>query len=246
MFYYHQTKSKNKTDKLLVEAIKEVRKTRGNLGAKKLSCLVLLEGKKVNHKRITRVIKENDLVIRYRRKPRVRNETIERLPVPVGVEKLNDLWSMDFMCSRKINSFRFMLLNIIDVQSRQCTGMRVERSFMAVDVIDELERSIKCYGKPRGIVTDNGAEFTSVGFRLWCKKNQIIHYLTKVARPAENCFVESFNSCVRREVLDANDFSSINKLRLKIEDWREFYNKVRPHGSLNYTSPETYIKFAQN
>ena len=115
-----------------------------------------------------------------------------------------------------------------------------------MDVTEELDQAITERGKPSGIITDNGAEFTSTHFKIWCKRRCITHHLTNKGSPAENCFVESFNSCVRREVLDPNDFQTINKLRVKVEKWRKYYNEVRPHGSLSYQSPETYYRLKKH
>lgn len=241
LFYYHKTKPKNQSDQLMVAAIKNIREKFGNLGAKKLAKLLSNEEGITNHKRVARILKENDLVIRRKRRVRYRVNNIERLALPVKVKEVNCVWSIDFMCARKTNRFKFMIFNMIDVYSRQSPGMIVERSFTSLDVTSELEKAIVTYGKPLGIITDNGVEFTSTNFRNWCKRNNIIHYLTNKASPAENSYVESFNSSVRREVLDENDFNNINALRQKVGSWREFYNKERPHGSLGYNSPENYI-----
>ena len=210
------------------------------LGAKKLAKLLL-----VNHKRVARVLKERNLNVQRKKRVRTRTE-VERIPAPINVTQSNELWSVDFMCTRKTNAFRFMILNVVDVGTRVSPLMKIERSFTSMDVTDELEAVMRAKGRPKGIVTDNGAEFTSSHFTIWCRRNEIIHHLTNKGAPAENCFVESFNSCVRREVLDQNDFRSMNELRQKIEKWRRYYNEVRPHGSLNFESPENYIKLAEN
>lgn len=150
------------------------------------------------------------------------------------------------MCSRKKNQFSFYLLNVVDIGTRLVPLMRVERSFSTYDVTDELDKIISSSGAPSGIVTDNGSEFTSSHFKIWCKRRNIQHHLTNKGSPAENCFVESFNSCVRREVLDSNDFITMNELRNKIEKWRIYYNQKRPHGSLSYKSPENYINLQKS
>jgi putative transposase len=215
------------------------------MGAKKLAKTLSTREMKINHKRIARILQENGLGA-PKRKPRNRRiEELVRLPAPKDVEDANTLWSIDFMCTRKVNSFRFMILNIIDVGTRISPAMIVERSFTSCDVTEELDRAIDRCGKPSGIITDNGTEFTSTHFKIWCKRRGITHHLTNKGCPAENCFVESFNSSVRREVLNANDFETINKLRSKVESWRKYYNEVRPHGSLGYQSPEVYNRLRQ-
>jgi len=246
LFYYHKNKPKNVTDQDLINKIRRLREDGIRLGAKKLAKFLSTNAQPVNHKKIARILKENDLNIMLRRRRKYKQYNIERLPQPKVVDKTNSLWSIDFMCSRKSNKFRFMLLNMVDVSSRESPGMVVERSFTSLDVTQELERSIQVSGKPEGIVTDNGVEFTAGHFRRWCKANKITHYLTNKSSPSENSYVESFNSVVRREVLDANDFESISSLRRKINKWKTFYNEQRPHGSLDYLSPKEYIRVTKN
>lgn len=244
LYYYHQTKPKLDHDLKLICEINKLRQLNPTIGSKKIA-KILSDEERINHKRIARILKENNLVTRRKKRSRNRINNLERIPIPKNIESINTLWSIDFMCTRKINSFKFTLLNVIDIGTRVSPLMTIERSFTSVDVTDELEKAISAKGCPKGLVTDNGVEFTSTHFRLWCKRNGIIHHLTNKGSPSENCFVESFNSSVRREVLDANDFKSMNELRNKINKWREYYNKVRPHGSLNYESPENYIKLNQ-
>lgn len=216
-----------------------LRERHQTIGAKKLAKLLSRGKRPINHKRVARILKENGLtVIQKRRSKRVRN--LQRIPVPENVKQSKDIWSIDFMCTRKNNAFRFMILNVINVGSRISPLMTVERSFTSFDVTDELEKAFIIDGKPSGIITDNGSEFTSSHFKVWCKRNNVTHYLTNLGSPAENCYVESFNSSVRREVLDSNDFKTMNDLRAKIEDWRNYYNAERPHGSLGYQSPNSY------
>lgn len=246
LYYYHKVKPKNKEDQKILEHIKELREEHEVLGAKKLAKLMSTSEKKVNHKRVARLLRENNLTVKQKVKRHRSTNSVERLPLPVEAKKRTGIWSIDFMCSRKNNAFRFMLLNMVDITSKQSPGMVIERSFTSLDVTQSLEDAIKLYGKPEGLITDNGVEFTATNFRVWCKRNKIVHYLTNKASPAENCFVESFNSCVRREVLDINEFKNISELRESVRHWREFYNKHRPHGSLGYLSPEEYIRVQIN
>jgi hypothetical protein len=47
---------------------------------------------------------------------------------------------------------------------------------------------------------------------------------------------------MRREVLDAYMFTTLNETRELLSDWRRDYNNERPHASLNYLSPINYAK----
>lgn len=244
LYYYHLSKPKITSDKEFVSKILSLRQTHQTIGAKKLARLLSNENQRVNHKRVARILKENDLIV-IRKLRKRKSRQVDRIPVPKNVNQSKSTWSIDFMCTRKVNAFKFMILNVINVGTRISPLMKIERSFTSYDVTDELEKTFEVEGKPSAIITDNGAEFTSSHFKIWCKRNNIIHHLTNLGSPAENCFIESFNSCVRREVLDANDFQTMNELRKRIENWRIYYNAVRPHGSLGYQSPQNYNNLAK-
>jgi hypothetical protein len=53
----------------------------------------------------------------------------------------------------------------------------------------------------------------------------------------ENGYVESFNGRFRDECLNENWFSSLADAREKITRWKEDYNELRPHSSLQYRTP---------
>ena len=60
------------------------------------------------------------------------------------------------------------------------------------------------------------------------------------ASPWENGFIESFHSCLRDEFLEREAFESVSDARSKATWWRREYNRVRPHGSLSYKTPEEF------
>jgi putative transposase len=59
-------------------------------------------------------------------------------------------------------------------------------------------------------------------------------------KPIQNAFIESFNSRLREECLNDQVFRSLDDARRKIEQWRNQYNRARPHSSLGYLSPEEF------
>ena len=96
------------------------------------------------------------------------------------------------------------------------------------------------YGKPKSIVTDNGPEFTCLATQLWARQNGIVLLFIQPGKPTQNAYVESFNGKFRNECLDENLFLNIEEAREVIENWRNFYNTVRPHSSLGYVPPEQF------
>lgn len=63
-------------------------------------------------------------------------------------------------------------------------------------------------------------------------------------KPTQNAFVESFNGKFRASCLDQHWFRTLDEARDEIEIWKEHYNNVRPHSSLNYMPPSVFAKEA--
>ena len=59
--------------------------------------------------------------------------------------------------------------------------------------------------------------------------------------PLENGFIERFNGTLRDELLNREVFYSLEEARALIENFRREYNSVRPHSSLGYASPLSFV-----
>ena len=63
----------------------------------------------------------------------------------------------------------------------------------------------------------------------------------------QNGYIESFNGKLRLECLDQHWFRNLSEAREIIEDWRQEYNHVRPHSSLDNLTPKEYaLKLSNN
>ena len=76
---------------------------------------------------------------------------------------------------------------------------------------------------------DNGPEMTAHALRDWCALSRTGTVFIEPGSPWQNPFVESFHSRVRDELLDVEEFSCLAEARVVIADWREDYNRRRPH-----------------
>jgi putative transposase len=56
----------------------------------------------------------------------------------------------------------------------------------------------------------------------------LLHFID-LGKPVQNAFVESFNGKFREECLNQHWFTDLDDARRTIEQWRNDYNRVRPH-----------------
>ena len=93
------------------------------------------------------------------------------------------------------------------------------------------------YGPPEHIRSDNGPEFIAKNVRGWLTRIGVKTLYIEPGTPLENGYCESFNSKLRDELLNVEIFTTLREAQVLIEQWRRYYNEVRPHSSLGYEPP---------
>ena len=82
-----------------------------------------------------------------------------------------------------------------------------------------------------------GPEFIAQAMQDWLAGVGIKPIRIYPGSPWENGYNERFNSTLRREVLNAEWFTSIRQAQIVIETWLKQYNHIRPHQALNMRPP---------
>jgi putative transposase len=106
-------------------------------------------------------------------------------------------------------------------------------------VVRELERLVEERALPETVSSDNGTELTSGAVLRWATRRVAWHYI-EPGKPVQNAFIESFNGKLRDECLNEYVFSTLAEARTIIEVWRQDYNQLRPHSSLDAMTPSEF------
>lgn len=187
-----------------------------------------------NHKRVYRVYTKLGLNIRRRARKRLPARAKQQLFAPDGPNKV---WSLDFMHDSLWDGRCFRLLNIIDDYNRQVLRIETDTSLPALRVIRVLEQLRESRGLPKMIRVDNGPEFISAKLDQWCKQNKVTLAFIQPGKPTQNAYIERFNGSLRKELLSAYVFKTLDEVREKAQQWADDYNYERPHRSLGYKRP---------
>lgn len=187
-----------------------------------------------NHKKVYRVYTALKLNIRRKAKKRLPARVKQALFSP---ESINQVWSIDFMSDSLWDGRKFRLLNVVDDYNREVLSIETDTSLPTVRVIRTLEMLKECRGLPQMIRVDNGPEFISEKLDAWCKSNNITLIFIQPGKPTQNAYVERCNGTIRRELLNAYVFRTLNEVREKVEEWMMDYNNHRPHKALNFKAP---------
>lgn len=207
------------------------------IGRKKVIVKVQKTHPDLTSSRIRRVYEKEGFTLWKRLKKKRFNNPAN--PIEIPMEK-NQEWAMDFMTDVLENGNKFRTLNIVDQFNRKCLCIEIQPSLPSRRVINALERTIEKFGKPKGIRTDNGPEFTSHLFQNWMEQQSINWVKIQKGKPQQNAVIERFNRTYREDILDANLFKTLNSVRNITNPWIEDYNNERPHQSLNYKTPNEY------
>jgi putative transposase len=219
--------------------LRELAQEKRRYGCRRLHFLLQKEGLVQNHKRTERLYRLENLSIRTKKRKKIACASRLQILPACGA---NQIWAMDFVSDSLSSGRRFRCLNIIDVFSRECVGIRVDTSISGRCVARLLDQLGEFRALPATIVTDNGPEFTSNAMSEWSYRTGVKLAFIRPGKPIENAYIESFNSRLRDECLNEHWFSTLADARDLIEDWREDYNKNRPHSALKNLTPAEFAK----
>lgn len=221
----------------LSKAIIDVAQVRRRFGYRRIHDLLRPKFQNVNHKRVYRLYSLAKLAVRKRKK--VRRPASERVPLQIA-QKVNEVWSMDFVSDSLANGRRIKCLTVADDFSHECVDVATDFGISGLYVTRLLDQAAIFRGYPRAVRTDNGPEFTSRAFMGWAQSHGIRHLLIEPGRPMQNGYIESFNGKFRDECLNEQWFETLAQARAAIAVWRQDYNEVRPHSSCGRMPPAEY------
>ena len=192
------------------------------------------EGIVMNHKKLLRLYREENLRVRRRRGRKRAMGTRAPMAVPEGA---NQRWSLDFVSDTLACGRRIRILAVVDDFTRECLALVVDTSLSGGRVARELDAIITERSKPLMIVSDNGTELTSLAILKWTQDRSIEWHYIAPGKPQQNGYVESFNGRLRDECLNETLFASLGHARSVLRAWRDDYNHVRPHSGIGGLTP---------
>lgn len=193
----------------------------------------------VNRKRTRRLWREHGLKrpVRVQKKRRIGPGRHQRLTAA----RPDQMWALDFQVDVTVDGRQLRFLNIVDEFTREAWATSVFRSCTADRLIGVLDEVIAATGrKPEHIRMDNGTEMTTHAMRDWCRFTGVDAAFIDPGSPWQIGICESFNGRFRDEFLACEQFCSLTEAQVLAEDRRIEYNTHRPHGSLNFLTPDEF------
>lgn len=155
----------------------------------------------------------------------------------------NERWQADITHWHLAAGGDVEILNIIDDHSRFLLSSDALAVFKAADVVASFHRAAAANGFPASLLTDNGAVFTAAprggrcALELECDRLGIKDVHSRAYHPQTCGKVERFHQTLKRWLGKHDPAGSVPELQSMLEEFRTYYNQVRPHRALDRTTP---------
>lgn len=221
---------------------------RRRYGYRRICAELRRRGMQVNHKRILRMMRKDNLLALRRRRFVVTTKSQHKFEVYLNLARRmklsgkDQLWVADLTYIRLKDEFVYLAV-ILDAFSRKVVGWALSRKIKSRLTIVALERAIEQRCPPTGLVhhSDRGFQYASPVYVTVLEKHQIIPSMSRPANPYDNASCESFMKTLKREEIYAHTYRDLDHLHANIEEFIEqYYNRQRLHSALGYRSPEEF------
>ena len=174
----------------------------------------------VNHKRVSRLMQEDNLLAVQPRAFVVTADSRHELEVYLNLASrmkltgINQLWVADITYIRLKTEFVYLAV-ILDGFSRKVVGWALERTLATRLPKAALEKAIAERQPPPGLVhhSDRGVQYASDEYVQVLQEHKMIPSMSRPANPYDNASCESFMKTLKREEIYANDYVDLDHLR---------------------------------
>lgn len=217
-------------------------------GYRRVTAELRRRGMVVNHKRVLRLMRTDNLLAVRFRKFILTTDSRHDLPVYVNlaarlkVTGIDQLWVADITYIRLRTEFVYLAV-VMDRFSRKVIGWALDRTLAARLVVSALERAIGRRQPPPGVVhhSDQGVQYACQEYAQLLQTHQIIPSMSRPANPYDNAACESFMKTLKQEEIYCHQYRDFEELSTHVEEFIEtYYNGQRLHSALGYRTPEEF------
>jgi len=221
---------------------------RRRYGYRRVTAELKRRGMQVNHKRVARIMHEDNLLALQPKEFVTTTDSKESLEVYLNLSRrmrlnaADQLWMADITYIRVQAEFVYLAV-ILDGYSRKVVGWKLDRSLTSRLGVDALENAIERRCPLPGTVhhSDRGVQYTSPEYVAILQRHGMVQSMCRPANPYDNASCESFIKTLKREEIYANRYRDLEDLRSHIEEFIDgYYNQKRLHSALGYRTPEEY------
>ena len=243
---YYRPRPVSPADLAMMRRIDELHLDYPFAGSRMLRDLLRGEGVAIGRQRVATMMKRMGIEALYRRpntsKPVAGHKIYPCLLRSVAVERPNQVWAMDITYIPMARGFVY-LAAVVDWFSRRVLSWRVSITMEVEFCLAAVEEALSKHGKPEIFNTDQGSQFTGQDFTGLLLDNAIAISMDGKGAWRDNVFVERLWRSVKYEEVYLRAYDSVGEARASIGRYLDFYNRKRPHSSLDARTPDhAYFK----
>jgi transposase InsO family protein len=250
-YYRHWQVSAPRQEEMgLRDAMQRMALGNRHYGYRRIAALLGREGWKANHKRVLRLMREDNLLcLRNRAFVPITTDSrhgwrvVPNLARGMTLSGLDQLWVADITYVHLAEEFAYLAI-VLDAFSRKVIGWALETHLRAELAIAALDMALAARRPPPGSLihhSDRGVQYACGDYTAILAFHDIQASMSRVGNPYDNAKAESFMKTLKQEEVDGSAYRDAEDARHQIGRFIEqVYNRQRLHSALDYRSPEEY------
>ena len=236
----------------LRDAIQRICLGHRQYGYRRVSAALRQQGWLVNHKKIRKLMRDDNLLAVRKRKWITTTNSQHALSVFPNLARYmelngpNQLWVADLTYIRLRHEFVYLAV-VLDAWSRRVVGWALGRNLDAGLAKRALLKAVEARRPEPGLVhhSDRGVQYASREYLAVLEQWQVVGSMSRTGNPWDNATCESFLKTLKQEEIYCASFSTLEALQQNLEVFIDlYYNRQRLHSALGYQSPEDFERSA--
>lgn len=246
-FYEYKNNEDTDPDDELATEIETIIEEFVGYGYRRITRELARRKKKVNHKRVLRVMRERGLT--HRKKPRKTTTTDsghahQRYPNLLAVTHVlrpNQVWQADLSYVRVTGGFVYVAC-VLDSFTREIVGWSLSERLTADVALEALDNALIARCPSPGLIhhSDQGVQYACTAYTEALKAAGIVSSMSRTGNPYDNARMESFFKTLKAEEVNLQEYTDLDEAREGIGTFITLYNERRLHSSLGYVPPAEF------
>jgi len=252
--FYHKSKEKSleqlKEEMDLRDRVEKICLGFPKYGYRRVTNQLHREKWVVNHKRVLRMMRENDLLCRIKKRRINTTDSNHSYPVFPNLIKnltptsINQVWVCDITYIRILTAFVYLAV-ILDLYSRKVIGYALSKHIDTNLTLSALQMAIRDRNPAPGCIhhSDRGVQYASSEYVNELRRYDLRISMSRKGNPYDNAVCESFIKTLKNEEVYLWEYKTIEDAKRRICHFvKDVYNEKRLHSSLGYRPPNEFEK----
>ena len=234
-------------DGKIIQVMQDIALEFPKYGYRRITKALQRQGKEINHKKVHRIMKENNLLVRRKKFRPITTQSDHGLTIypnlakDLVVTKPNQLWVADITYIHLPREFVY-LAAILDIFSRRCVGWYLSRNIDTLLTLNALDMAIskRQHFGFTGMVhhSDRGVQYAAKVYVERLTELGIRVSMSDKGNAYDNAFAESFMKTLKVEEVYINEYNTFDEAHANIKRFIDLvYNAKRLHSSIGYKPP---------